>query len=118
MPAARLNCASSQMVLPRASAFLFLSPAPGPMTSTSMLADTAPNTSAPAAFAAAVAAARGVDKVPVNTIFFPERPPPPPPRLGAALPLAFAFASALGVGGAATLAFAFALAAGGGIVVV
>jgi len=52
-----------------------LLPAPRPAIKTPILADTAPTTLAPAALAAPVACARGVDRVPVKTIFFPARPP-------------------------------------------
>merc|ERR1719263_525136 len=56
-----------------------------------MLPDTALNTVAPAAVAAAVAAALGVDNVPVKTIFFPDRLAPP--AFAFALALAFALGS-------------------------
>jgi len=113
-PTARLNLASSHTSFPSARAFANLLPASGPAMSTSMFAETAPRTRAPAAEAAAVAAARGVESVPVKTMFFPERPPPPARALAFGAPAAgeaarLAPALALGAGDAA---LAFALGAG------
>merc|ERR1719235_105920 len=75
------------------SAFAILAPAPGPAMRMSMLPETALKTVAPAAEAAAVAAARGVDKVPVKTIFLPARLAPAAFAFAFALPLALAFGS-------------------------
>mmetsp|Transcript_2397 Transcript_2397/g.7128 ORF Transcript_2397/g.7128 Transcript_2397/m.7128 type:complete len:231 (+) Transcript_2397:194-886(+) len=93
-PAARLNFPSSHTSLPRASALAILLPAPGPAMRMSMFPETDPSTLAPAAWAAAVAVARGVVSVPVKTMLLPARPPR----------AARAFAFGAGAGDAARLA--------------